>query len=100
MTEPQPDHKPDDRYVTDLKNRFGDLLARPAGGSRWAPIMDRLAIVAVILVLALLLFLVMDGAFTNFRCTFAEFVTLECNRWAGEEHPSLRQLNKENPGER
>ncbi|MNC93036.1 hypothetical protein D3C83_95770 [compost metagenome] len=81
-----------------MKNRFGDILEEPASNSRWSTIKDRLAIVAVILVLAILLFLVMDGSFTNFRCTFAEFVTLECNRWGGEEHPSLQRYNEEPTG--
>ncbi|MND00026.1 hypothetical protein D3C83_185100 [compost metagenome] len=60
---------------------------------RWAALKDRLAIVAVILVLAFLVFLMIDGSIVNFRCTFSEFVAFECNRWTGEEHPSLRQLD-------
>jgi hypothetical protein len=95
MTEPQPEQKPDDKYVADLKNRFGDILEKPANSGRWAVIKDRLAIIAVILVFAILMFLIMDGSFTNFRCTFAEFVTFECNRWAGEEHPSRQRYNEE-----
>lgn len=98
MTEPQPDQKPDDRYIADLKNHFGDILEKPATSSRWAAIKDRLAIIAVILVFAILVFLIMDGWVSNFRCTFAEFVTFECNRWAGEEHPSLQRYNEEPAG--
>ena len=90
MPNPEPDNKPDKEYLVDLERRFGDLR-RGAEEGRWAGIKDRLAIVALILVLAFLGFMMFDGAMTNFRCTFAEFVTFECNRWAGEEHPSLRR---------
>jgi hypothetical protein len=94
-----PDDKPGNQesgdYRSELKGRFGDLLQQPESGRRdsgpRAVIKYWLAMVAVILVLAFLGFMMMDGSFTNFRCTFAEFVTFECNRWAGEEHPSLRQ---------
>ena len=90
MPKPEIDKKPDNQYLEDLKSRLGDGAEGPKSG-RWAAIKDRLAIVAVVLVLAFLVFMMFDGAIVNFRCTFAEFVTLECNRWAGEEHPSLRQ---------
>ncbi len=89
MPNPGPGNKPDDEYLADLERRFGDFN-RGAEKGRWAGIKDRLAIVALILVLAFLVFMMFDGSITNFRCTFAEFVTFECNRWAGEEHPSLR----------
>jgi hypothetical protein len=94
------DNSENDERWSDLKSRYGDLLRqRESAGpedeqdesGRWAVIKDRIAIAAVILVLALLLFLMVDGSIVNFRCTFAEFVSFECNRWAGEEHPSLRQ---------
>lgn len=84
------DNKRDNQYLEELKSRLGDSAEGPKRG-RWAAIKDRLAIVAVVLVLAFLVFMMFDGAIVNFRCTFAEFVTFECNRWAGEEHPSLRQ---------
>ena len=79
----------DDRWA-DIRSRYADIYQAPREGGRWASFKDRLAILAVILVLALLGFLLMDGWVENYRCTFAEFVTFECNRWTGEEHPSLR----------
>jgi hypothetical protein len=99
MPDDKVQNEKDEDYLSDLKGRFGDILTQreteqPESGQRKnvrALIKDRLAIVAVILVLAFLAFLMIDGSFVNFRCTFAEFVTFECNRWAGEEHPSLRQ---------
>lgn len=90
MPNPKIDHKSDKKYLDDLKGRFGDLNQEAPKG-RWGGIKDRLAIVALILVLAFLVLIMVDGSITNFRCTFAEFITLECNRWAGEEHPSLRR---------
>lgn len=76
---------------SDVRSRYADIYQPPRRRVRWARVRDRLAIVAVLLVLALLGFMMVDGSIVNFRCTFAEFVTFECNRWAGEEHPSLRQ---------
>jgi hypothetical protein len=90
MPKPEPDHRPDKNYMEDLRSRFGDTTEQ-FKSTRWAEIKDRLAIIAVVLVLAFLVFMMFDGSITNFRCTFAEFVTFECNRWAGEEHPSLRR---------
>lgn len=91
MSTPEPEKPQDAEYLAQLNRRFGDIVTPEKKKGRWATLKDRLAIVAVILVLALLAFLMVDGSIVNFRCTFAEFVTLECNRWAGEEHPSLRQ---------
>jgi hypothetical protein len=99
MPNPEPGNEPDKKYLEDLERRFGDLN-RGAEKGRWGGVKDRLAIVALILVLAFLVFMMFDGSITNFRCTFAEFVTFECNRWAGEEHPSLRQYNEKGQGER
>jgi hypothetical protein len=90
MPNPEIDNKSDKEYLDDLKGRFGDLN-QGAPKERWGGIKDRFAIVALILVLAFLVFMMVDGSITNFRCTIAEFITLECNRWAGEEHPSLRR---------
>jgi hypothetical protein len=90
MPKPEPDNRPDKDYMEALRSRLGDTAEQPESTS-WAGLKDRLAIVAVILVLAFLVFMMFDGSITNFRCTFAEFVTFECNRWAGEEHPSLRR---------
>lgn len=90
MPHPEIDHKSDKAYLDDLKGRFGDLNQEAPKG-RWGSIKDRFAVVALILVLAFFVFMMVDGSITNFRCTFAEFITLECNRWAGEEHPSLRR---------
>ena len=85
----EPDDMQDDDRWADVRARYQDIL-RENGKSRWAVVKDRLAIVAVILVLAFFVLMMIDGSIENFRCTFAEFVTFECNRWAGEEHPSLR----------
>lgn len=90
MTQKQDKPQDTDNWA-DVRSRYADIYQAPREGGRWASIKDRLAIVAVILVLALLGFLLMDGWVENYRCTFAEFVTFECNRWTGEEHPSLRQ---------
>ena len=95
MSSPEPDKDPrgKDRWA-DIRNRFGDIYKGPEdprSSRRWAIFRDRLAIVAVIVALALLGFFMVDGSIVNFRCTFAEFITFECNRWAGEEHPSLRR---------
>lgn len=87
----EPDKPQDTDPWADVRNRYADIYQPPGRPGRWARAKDRLAIAAVILVLALLGFLIMDGWVVNFRCTFMEFVTFECNRWAGEEHPSLRQ---------
>ena len=91
MSKPELDknQRDGDRWA-DIRSRYADIYQAPREGGRWASAKDRLAILAVILVLALLGFLLMDGWVENYRCTFAEFVTFECNRWAGEEHPSLR----------
>jgi len=99
MSKPEPDknQQDDDRWA-DVKSRYADIYEKPhndAGKGRWAGLKDRLAIVAVILMLIILGFMMIDGSIVNFRCTFAEFVTLECNRWGGEEHPDLRKLNQE-----
>lgn len=92
MSKEPVDNRQDD-LVADIKSRFGDLYQAPTEHNRWSRIKDRLAIAAVILSLALLAFIMMDGWVVNFRCSFAEFVTFECNRWAGEEHPSLQRYN-------
>jgi len=70
----------------DIRARLEDLGRRKDGG-RWAAVKDRLAIVAVILVLALLMFFMIDGSIVNFRCSFVEHITFVCNRWAGGEAP-------------
>jgi len=91
MSTHHPEKPQDPEYLAELNRRFGDIVAPEKTKGRWTTLKDRLAIVVVILVLALLVFLMIDGSIVNFRCTFAEFITFECNRWAGEEHPSLRQ---------
>jgi len=93
MATHDPEKPQDAEYLAELHRRFDDRLAPAKEKGRWAALKDRLAIVAVILVLAFLVFLMIDGSIVNFRCTFSEFVALECNRWTGEEHPSLRQLD-------
>ena len=54
---------------------------KPLDDERWAVVKDRLAIAAVILSLVLLLFMMIDGSIVNFRCSFMQFITFECNRW-------------------
>ena len=60
---------------------------KPLDDERWAVVKDRLAIAAVILSLVFLLFLMVDGSIVNFRCTFMQFITLECNRWDASWKP-------------
>ena len=50
---------------------------------RWLVFTDRLAIALVILSLLALLFMMIDGSIMNFRCSFTEFITFQCNRWFG-----------------
>jgi hypothetical protein len=86
MAEREPTRQPDKEPWADIRARLEDLGRQPGGG-RFAVIKDRLAIVAVILVLLLFMFFMIDGSIMNFRCSFVEFITLECNRWAGGEAP-------------
>ena len=60
---------------------------KPHDDERWAVVKDRLAIAGVILSLVFLLFLMVDGSIVNFRCTFVQFITLECNRWDASWKP-------------
>ncbi len=83
-SEPEPDKQQDKEPWADIRARLEDL-GRQQDSGRWAVIKDRLAIVAVILVLALFLFLMIDGSIMNFRCSFVQFITFECNRWTGGE---------------
>jgi hypothetical protein len=55
--------------------------------SKWAVIKDRLAIASVVIVLLTLLFLMIDGSIENYRCSFWQFITFECNRWSAGEKP-------------
>jgi len=75
MPDEKLDNRNDDELRSALKSRFGDLVEQrdsgPAqgergGSNRWAVIKDRLAIVVVILVLAFLVFMMMEGSFVNF----------------------------------
>ena len=50
---------------------------------RWLVFKDRLAIALVVLCLLALLFMMIDGSIMNFRCSFTEFITFQCNRWFG-----------------
>ena len=63
-----------------LRARLEELRRQPKN-ARWAVFKDRVAIVAVILVLALFVFMMIDGSIGNFRCSFVQFITFECNRW-------------------
>lgn len=55
--------------------------------TKWAVFKDRLAIASVVLSLLILLFMMIDGAIFNFRCSFAQFITFECNRWDARWKP-------------
>jgi len=70
----------------DIRARL-DNLGPEQGDGRWAAIKDRCAIAAVILILLLLIFLMIDGWVVNFRCSLVEHITFVCNRWAGGEAP-------------
>jgi len=80
------DDRQDDERWTDLRSRFADIR-QPATKGRWAVIKDRLAILAVIAVLAFLVFMMVDGSIENFRCSFVQFITFECNRWDAAPKP-------------
>jgi hypothetical protein len=86
MSEQEPLKQQGEEPWADIRARLEDL-GRQQGGGRWAVLKDRLAIGAVILVLLLFFFLMIDGSIMNFRCSFVEFITFECNRWAGGEAP-------------
>jgi len=87
MSEREPDKQQDRKDPwADIRAQLEDLGRQQSAG-RWAVIKDRLAIVAVILVLLLFIFLMIDGSIMNFRCSLVEFVTFECNRWGGGEAP-------------
>jgi hypothetical protein len=59
----------------------------PSPGTRWAAFKDRLAIAGVIVALLVLVFFMIDGSIFNFRCSFWQFVTFECNRWDARWKP-------------
>jgi hypothetical protein len=54
---------------------------------KWATLKDRLAIAGVIVVLAILVFMMIDGSIVNYRCRFTEFITYQCNRWDASWKP-------------
>lgn len=85
MSKPEFDAQDNEPWA-DIKKRLDDIGRRPQSG-RWAVVKDRLAIVAVILVLAFLVFLMIDGSIENFRCSFVQFITFECNRWDAAPKP-------------
>jgi hypothetical protein len=60
-------------------------LEKPPPNLRWAVFKDRLAIASVIIVLLALVVMMIDGSIENFRCSFWQFITFECNRW--DAHP-------------
>ena len=86
MSGPEHGQPQDKEPWAEIRTRLEDL-GREQDGGRWAVLKDRLAIVAVILVLALFLFLMIDGSIVNFRCSFVEHITFVCNRWTGGEAP-------------
>lgn len=79
MSKPELDYQENDPWA-DIRKRL-DLIDQPPQRGRWALVKDRLAIVGVILVLAFLVFMMIDGSIENFRCSFVQFITFECNRW-------------------
>lgn len=85
-----PEQRPDTQQAkdpwADIRTRLDDLGPGQDGG-RWAEIKDRLAMAAVVLILLLLIFLMIDGWIVNFRCSLVEHITFVCNRWAGGEAP-------------
>jgi len=85
MSKPELDNQDNDPWA-DIRKWRDDVHRRPQSG-RWASVKDRLAIVAVVLVLAFLVFMMIDGAIENFRCTFAQFITFQCNRWDAAPKP-------------
>jgi hypothetical protein len=60
---------------------------KPPPNLRWAVIKDRLAIASVIIVLLALVIMMIDGSIENFRCSFWQFITFECNRWDARWKP-------------
>lgn len=87
MSKQELDKQQDKDPWADIRARLEDLGRQQEDGGRLAVVKDRLAIVAVILVLALFLFFMIDGSIMNFRCSFVEYITFVCNRWAGGEAP-------------
>ena len=59
----------------------------PPPDSKWAVVKDRLAIASVVVALLVLLFLMIDGSIENYRCSFWQFITFECNRWDARWKP-------------
>jgi len=86
MSDHERDSHGDSDPWADVKSRFQDVY-KPTERGRWAVIKDRLAIVAVILALAFLVFLMIDGSIENFRCRFVDFITFQCNRWDAAPKP-------------
>jgi hypothetical protein len=85
MSKPELDNQDDDPWA-DTRKRLDDIRRRPQHG-RWAGVKDWLAIAAVILVLAFLVFMMIDGSIENLRCSFVQFITFECNRWDAAPKP-------------
>ncbi len=66
---------------------------RNAAGAedRKAAFRDRLAIAAAVAALLVVAFMSLDMAVINFKCSFADFVTFECNRWGQLWEASRRE---------
>jgi uncharacterized integral membrane protein len=60
---------------------------KPGSRGKWPVIKDRLAMAGVVVVLLVLVFLMIDGSIVNMRCSFWQFITLECNRWDARWKP-------------
>jgi hypothetical protein len=58
---------------------------------RKAVLRDRLAIAAAVAALLVVGFMSLDMAVINFECSFADFVTFECNRWGQLWEASRRE---------
>lgn len=80
MSESERENQGNDPWA-DVRKHLEDIRREPESTGRWATIKDRLAIVAVILVLLFLVFMMVDGSIENLSCSFADFITFECNRW-------------------
>ncbi len=63
-----------------MRNSIGNM-SNSGDDGRWLPIKDRLAVMAVLVALLLLLFKKLEQAVINFRCSFGDFITFDCNRW-------------------
>ncbi len=62
-----------------MRNSIGNM-ANSGDDGRWLALKDRLAVMAVLVAPLVLLFMMLDQAVINFRCSFGDFITFDCNR--------------------